>query len=223
MGYMRHKMDWSFAGMVRVGIARRHAGTKSLRFGGSVGFSVVVFACVSLGCGGNAGTEPKFTKGLTTHRPPPKPEPWKPFAAAQQWPKAHTTRFRSQGHFNASYFAEVRTAPQTSRRYLEPSSAAFTEGDVITMSHYAASGAQHGPLFVMEYQSEQNDWRYLQVDLDGNLAERERERSCHRCHTEAPHTSLFGLPEDANPLAVSTDNAETPDGNDLPGPAVTNP
>jgi hypothetical protein len=114
----------------------------------------------------------------------------------------------SAGHGDGSWQVRVRAPAAVVAIYRELGpGTVLPVGSVVVAGHRLA-GDLPGPDLVMVKREE--GWRFLRVRPDGWLDPSADLELCARCHREAAHDGLFGLPAGASTLGAATDGATAP-------------
>ncbi len=128
---------------------------------------------------------------------------WKLLEAAKQYAAVTRVPYRSHGHFEGRWTAEVLADPKAAERYTSlDEGTAFPEGSVLLQKLRESANGGPGPWFAMQkqargYYPEGGDWSYAVVDTRGNVEQEGRLVTCARCHAEAPVDWVYGLPAEA--------------------------
>lgn len=161
----------------------------------------VLLGALSLAGGCSSRQSPAPGPALGAATPPRADErrlPWGGYEEALALPPVQDRWLRSRGHGAGGWSIQIRTDPASAESYRALSlHTRFDPGTVLVAVHRSAAG-EPGPIFAMTRTADAT-WSYVAADPNGSLTRGADLALCARCHAEAPHGQLFGLPSDTEP------------------------
>lgn len=158
----------------------------------------------ALGCGAEPAAVPGTTRrSPETRSPAPRPaQPlWAERTRVRDWALVPDQSFLSRGH-PGRWTTRIRVPPELRSAYLARApSFAFPIGTLL-VAELTADGGGPGPSLVMS-KRDAATWDFFEVDADGRIDSRSA-MACARCHAEAPHDQVYGVPGQAPSSAASS-------------------
>lgn len=155
----------------------------------------------SFGCGGSTPPKAAVSSANRAHRRPTQPAPpiqalpsWLSLSSLSALPLAAAESYSALGHLPGRYTAQVRVSEHARESYLALSPERdLPSGSVVAQFLTDLRSGARGPVFVMS-KDDEKDWLFAVLGADGALLDWGRLPLCLRCHGEASHGHLFGLP-----------------------------